>query len=200
MAFSEPRTANRQPPKKAVARRRDFSGPGVGGAGRPPPQVRRQHSHLFALGTTTLTTRRRNRNEASRGKSRVSLGRGLNPLGIFPLPGEPFRVSCRRFPPEIGAREPVSLAAPKRFCASTFQRRWPDDLTITECRSESRPCRSDPRRPSSSAVAANEVWSPGGRLSLVSPSSRPDRGPGGHSPRSGIAGSRLGCYTLPGSG
>ncbi len=125
--------------------------------------------------------RRRNRRGASRGKSRVSLSRDQNPLGMFPLPGGPFRVPCRRFPPEIGAREPVSLAAPKRFALQRSSVAGSVTLRSSSVGREPRPLGSNPRRPSSSAVTANEVWSPGDRLSLVSPSGRPDRGPGGHS-------------------
>ena len=134
-----------------------------------------------------------------RGKSRVSLGRDQNPLGMFPLPGGPLRGRAGGFRPRSVPVSPFPLRRRSVFGASTFQRRWPDNLTIIECRSAPRPCGSGPRRPSSPAVAANKVWSPGDRPSLVSSSGRPDRGPGGHSCGSEPQVPVPAFYTFPGS-
>lgn len=106
--------------------------------------------------------------------------------GYFRCRATPLRVPFRRFPPEIRALKPSSLAAPKRVSASTSQRRWLADLAVTECRIDPRPCGSGSLRPSSSTVAVDEAWSPGDLQSLVGSSGRPDRGPGGHLCESGL--------------
>ena len=100
---------------------------------------------------------------------------------MFPLPGGPLRGRAGGFRPGSVPVSPCPLRRRSVFTAPTFQRRWPDNLAIIECRSVPRPCGSGPRRLSSSAEASNEPWSPGDRQSLMSSSSRPDRGPGGHS-------------------
>ena len=141
-----------RPGREVTEGKRGFPGPGACGAGRSMHQFRRQQSISWPLTQSHLATGREMTEGTARGKSRVSLGRDLNPLGIFPLPGGPFRMPCRRlpverlselvqplpveplagisqslpvglpfgcpssgFPPEIGAREPVSLAAPRRL-------------------------------------------------------------------------------------
>ena len=71
----------------------------------------------------------------------MSLGRDQNPLGMFPLPGDSLAGAVPAVPPEVGARRPVSLAASERVNALTFQRRWPGDLAVIECRSEASPLR-----------------------------------------------------------
>ena len=101
--------------------------------------------------------------------------------GCFRCRAVPFGAVPAVFRPRSVPVSPCPLRRRSVCGASTFQRRWPDNLAIIECRSVPRPCGSGPHRPSSSAVAANKVWSPGDRPSLVSSSGRPDRGPGGHS-------------------
>ncbi len=148
---------------------------------------------------------------------------------MFPLPGGSLAgavpaVSARGRCPK--ARVPCGAEAFLALQRSSVA--GPTTLRSSSAGPKPRPCGSGPRRLSSSAEAVNESWSPGDYLSLVSPSSRPDRGPGGHSPRSRIVGPgpvltpfqdsgpafrpsqrsgwafalpvQSGCYTLLGSG
>jgi hypothetical protein len=103
------------------------SGPGAGGAG--PRSTRRPAAAVdFSAMVARETCRGREVTEgirgprrvapqlaSKRGKSRVSLGRDQNPLGMFPLPGGPLRGRAGGFRPRSVPVSPFPLRAPKRF-------------------------------------------------------------------------------------